>query len=188
MVCKSGCRRQGVAAIARGEMTTIILRWRGAVPVRNFIRPTVTSANDRATRWRIELGRSSYPSRPGAVMILVLGVWAFVLSLAKTPSRGQVIDLSALTQSQSQLDDHSPAAPASGPPLPLRRPPPARPREPGFAPAARHPPGISCRERHERDVQEGGGGLRRGELSTTDGPFGETKEQLGGSLLIKAWI
>src|SRR3989442_14127934 len=29
-------------------------------------------------RLRIESGRSPHPSRPGAVMILVLGVWAFV--------------------------------------------------------------------------------------------------------------
>ena len=49
-----------------------------------------------------------------------------------------------------------------------------------------HLPGIFCRERHERDAQERGGRLRRGELSTTEGPFGETNEQLGGFLLITA--
>jgi hypothetical protein len=30
---------------------------------------------------QLELGRSPHPSRPGAVMILVLGVWAFVRAL-----------------------------------------------------------------------------------------------------------
>src|SRR5207245_2793401 len=37
--------------------------------------------NDTAIRLRIESGRSPHPSRPGAVMILVLGVWAFVRAL-----------------------------------------------------------------------------------------------------------
>src|SRR5439155_949420 len=37
---------------------------------------------------------------------------------------GQVGELSALIRRQSQLDDHSPAPPASPPPVPLRRPPP----------------------------------------------------------------
>ena len=48
-----------------------------------------------------------------------------------------MVDLSALIRRESQLDDHPPAPPASTPPVPLRRPPPARPREPRLAPAAR---------------------------------------------------
>src|SRR5262245_61920261 len=59
------------------------------------------------------------------------------LSFAKTPPSGQVVDLSALMRRQSELDDHSPAPSASTPPVPLRRPPPARPREPRLAPPAR---------------------------------------------------
>src|SRR3989442_13311689 len=59
------------------------------------------------------------------------------LSFAKTPSGGQVVDLLALIQRHSQPDDHPPAPPASTPPLPLRRPSPARPREPCLAPPAR---------------------------------------------------
>src|SRR5437773_7437465 len=47
------------------------------------------------------------------------------------------VDLSVLIQTQSRLDDHSPAPPASTLPLPLRRPPPARGREPCPAAAAR---------------------------------------------------
>ena len=50
---------------------------------------------------------------------------------------GQVVDLSALIRTKSELDDHPPAPPASTPPVPLRRPPPARPGEPRLAPAAR---------------------------------------------------
>src|SRR5712691_2287532 len=49
------------------------------------------------------------------------------LSFAKTPSGGQVVDRSARVRRKSQLDDHPPAPPASLSPLPLRRPPPARP-------------------------------------------------------------
>src|SRR5882724_1561514 len=49
----------------------------------------------------------------------------------------QAVDLSVLIQTQSRLDDHSPAPPASTLPLPLRQPPPARGREPCPATAAR---------------------------------------------------
>ena len=59
------------------------------------------------------------------------------LSLAKTLSGSQVIDLSALIPALSQLDDHSPAPPVPSLALLPRRPPPARPRELGLAPAAR---------------------------------------------------
>jgi IstB-like ATP binding protein len=59
------------------------------------------------------------------------------LSFAKTPPGGQVVDLSALIRRKSELDDHPPAPPASTPPFPLRRPPPARPGEPRLAPPAR---------------------------------------------------
>src|SRR6266705_3309121 len=52
-------------------------------------------------------------------------------------SGSQAVDLSALIQRQSQLDDHPPAPPASTPPVPLLRPPPARPGEPRLAPPAR---------------------------------------------------
>src|SRR5207247_2977774 len=57
--------------------------------------------------------------------------------LRQNLARRQVVDLSALIRTQSQLDDPSPAPPASTPPLPVRRPPPARPRELGLAPPAR---------------------------------------------------
>jgi hypothetical protein len=59
------------------------------------------------------------------------------LSFAKTPSGGQVIDLSALIRRESHLDDHTPAPRASTPPVPLRRPPAARAGEPRLAPTAR---------------------------------------------------
>src|SRR5712692_8401371 len=60
-----------------------------------------------------------------------------ILSFAKTSAGGQVVDVWALTPTQSQLDHHSPAPPASTPPLPFRRSPPCRPGEPGLAPPAR---------------------------------------------------
>src|SRR5439155_609467 len=59
------------------------------------------------------------------------------LSFAKTPSAGQVVDLSALIRREWPSHDHHAAAPAPPLPVPLRRPPPARPREPRPAPAAR---------------------------------------------------
>src|SRR5437016_3892159 len=59
------------------------------------------------------------------------------LSFAKTSTRGQVVDLSALIRTESELHDHPLAPRASSLPLPLRRPPPARPREPRLAPPAR---------------------------------------------------
>src|SRR6266850_4795504 len=63
--------------------------------------------------------------------------WCNDLSLAKTLSGSQVIDLSALIPALSQLDDHSPAPPVPSLALLPRRPPSARPRELGLAPAAR---------------------------------------------------
>src|SRR5213594_4363484 len=59
------------------------------------------------------------------------------LSFAKTRPDAQVVDPSVLIRPQCRLDDRSPAAPPSAPPLPVRRPAPTRPREPGLAPAAR---------------------------------------------------
>src|SRR5439155_15469485 len=59
------------------------------------------------------------------------------LSFARTSAAGQVIDLSALILTQSRLDGHSPAPPAPSAPVPLRRPPPARDREPCPASATR---------------------------------------------------
>src|SRR5207249_11544336 len=59
------------------------------------------------------------------------------LSFAKTIAGAQAVDLSVLIQTQSRLDDHSPAPPASTLPLPLPQPPPARGREPCPAAAAR---------------------------------------------------
>src|SRR2546426_5821213 len=52
------------------------------------------------------------------------------LSFAKTLPGGQVIDLSAPIRKQFRLDDRPLAPRASTPPVPLRRPPPARGREP----------------------------------------------------------
>src|SRR2546428_2337264 len=59
------------------------------------------------------------------------------LSFAKTPSAGQVVDLSALIRREWPSHDPHAAAPAPPLPVPLRRPPPARSREPCPAPAAR---------------------------------------------------
>src|SRR2546425_13137974 len=60
--------------------------------------------------------------------------------LRQNLGRRQVVDLSALIRRESRLDDHPLAPPASTPPVPLRRPSPARPREPGLAPPARRVP------------------------------------------------
>jgi hypothetical protein len=59
------------------------------------------------------------------------------LSLAKTSCGSQVVDQQALMQPSFQLDDLSPAPPASASPLPLWRPPPLGPRESGRASTAR---------------------------------------------------
>src|SRR5216117_2677180 len=50
--------------------------------------------------------------------------------LRQNLGRRQVVDLSALIRRESRLDDHPLASRASSPPVPLRRPPPARGREP----------------------------------------------------------
>src|SRR5467141_4542500 len=63
------------------------------------------------------------------------GTQTAALSFAKTPSGEQVVDLSALIQRQSEPDDHPPAPSAPTPPVPVRRPPPARPGEPRLAAA-----------------------------------------------------
>src|SRR5262249_40086107 len=47
-------------------------------------------------------------------------------SFVKTPSGWRVVDLSALIQRRSQLDDQPPAPPPASLPVPLRWPPPAR--------------------------------------------------------------
>jgi hypothetical protein len=57
------------------------------------------------------------------------------LSLAKIPSTTQVVDPSVLIRPLSQPDDHYSAI-CAGSSLPLRRPPQARHREPGFPPPA----------------------------------------------------
>jgi len=57
--------------------------------------------------------------------------------LRQNLGRWQVVDLSALIRRESRLDDHPLVPPASTPPVPLRRPSPARPREPRLAPPAR---------------------------------------------------
>jgi hypothetical protein len=46
-------------------------------------------------------------------------------------------ETATLIRTESELDDHPLAPPASSLPLPLRRPPPARPREPRLAPQGR---------------------------------------------------
>jgi hypothetical protein len=53
---------------------------RAVVPVKNSIRPTVPEFGRRGML-AARVGPSPHPSRPGAVMILVLGVWAFVRAL-----------------------------------------------------------------------------------------------------------
>src|SRR5438093_6083014 len=71
------------------------------------------------------------------MITLLLHVLRLLLSFAKTMAGKQAVDLLVLIQTQSRLDDHSPAPPASTLPLPLRQPPPARGREPCPATAAR---------------------------------------------------
>src|SRR4029453_10479891 len=51
------------------------------------------------------------------------------VSLAKTPSAGQVVDLSALIRRQLPSYDQHAARPTPTLAVPLRRPPAARPRE-----------------------------------------------------------
>jgi Transposase domain (DUF772) len=60
-----------------------------------------------------------------------------ILSIAKTSSLSEVVDLSILIRPLSQLDDLSTTQPTSALALPLRRPPPAGPRKPRPTPAAR---------------------------------------------------
>src|SRR2546426_2371378 len=57
--------------------------------------------------------------------------------LRQNSVRREVVDLPALIRRRSWFDDHPPAPAASPPALSLRRPPPARPRKPRLAPAAR---------------------------------------------------
>jgi len=56
--------------------------------------------------------------------------------LRRNSVRREVVDLPAPIRRRSAFDDHPPAPAASPPALSLRRPPPARPREPRLAPAA----------------------------------------------------
>ena len=57
--------------------------------------------------------------------------------LRQNSVRREVVDLPALIRRRSWFDDHPPAPAASPPALSLRPPPPARPRKPRLAPAAR---------------------------------------------------
>src|SRR5438445_13423842 len=63
----------------------------------------------------------------------------------------QVVDLSALVRRESRRDDHPLAPPASTSPVPLRRPPPARLREPGLAPPARRVEGAPAEATADSD-------------------------------------
>src|SRR3989442_14729088 len=68
----------------------------------------------------------------------VLKLWRRLwLSFAKPSAAGQVVDLSALILTHSRLNGHSPAPPVPSAPVLLRRPPPARDREPCPASATR---------------------------------------------------
>jgi len=58
-----------------------------------------------------------------------------------------------------------------------------RPQREGFEV---HLPGVSCRERHERDVQEGGGRLRRGKPVERATTIRVRNGKLSGLLLIEA--
>src|SRR5467141_373828 len=93
------------------------------------------------------------------------------LSLAKTTPGGQVVDLSVLIRPQSQFDDHSPAPPASAPPLSLRWPPPARPGEPRSAPATRRiqTNGASAQAAHDGPPLVGRAGHSLGRLEAGSG-------------------
>src|SRR5437773_2903080 len=57
--------------------------------------------------------------------------------LRQNSVRREVVDLPALIRRRSWFDDHPPAPAASPSALSLRWPPPARPRKPRLAPAAR---------------------------------------------------
>src|SRR2546425_12854823 len=86
--------------------------------------------------------------------------------LRQSLGRRQVVDLSALIRRESRRDDHPLAPPASTSPVPLRRPSPARPREPGLAPPARRvqEDEASAQASHDRSPLLGraGQGLDRG--------------------------
>ena len=116
--------------------------WRGWAEVVVIVQPETVLRWHRAgfTRywtWKSRRRGPGHPAVASDVRALIRRMSEANLSFAKTPSGGQVVDLSALIRRQSRLDDHPPAPPASTPPVPLRRPPPARPREPRLAPAAR---------------------------------------------------
>ena len=100
-----------------------------------------------------------------------LGTVRQTLSFAKTPSGGQVVDLSALIRTISELDDHPRAPPGSTPPVPLRRPPPARPGEPRLASAARRVQtiGASAQIAHDGSPLVGGAGQSLGRLEAGSG-------------------
>src|SRR5262249_60006093 len=99
--------------------------------------PGHRAAADAAHPERFPNGLPQPPARPGEVWISPPRTTRPLLSLAKTPPVGQVVDLSALVGRESELDDHPPAPPAATSPLSLRQPPAARPRERRPAPATR---------------------------------------------------
>src|SRR5437879_6357060 len=85
----------------------------------------ILSAEDTASYTRADAGPAR-PPPPRAAAVL-----------RQNSVRRQVIDLAGLIRRRSQLDDYSPAPPASSASPPLRRSPLCRPGEPGLAPPAR---------------------------------------------------
>src|SRR5438132_4904165 len=88
--------------------------------------------------------------------------------LRQNLGRRQVVDLSALIRRESWLDDHPLAPPASTPPVTLRRPSPARPREPGLAPPARRvqEDGAPAQTSHDGSPLLGRAGQGLGRVAT----------------------
>src|SRR5262245_34933375 len=127
----------------RSVMSFVYLRNHHAQPRRTSSRFTLrpSSSVTSASRRR---RRSAPWSRTVTTWPAIRSLSAWVawllkrcLSFAKTPSGGQVVDLSTVIRTICELDDHSPAPPASSLSLPLRRPSSACPGERSVAPPAR---------------------------------------------------
>src|SRR3989454_2052494 len=105
--------------------------------------PGPPNSLSRASRTRQRPSTCSAIGTPSTATCSLGGRKAWGLARSSSPvlrrnlGRRQVVDLSALIRRESQLDDHPLAPPSSTPPVPLRRPSPARPREPGLAPPTR---------------------------------------------------
>src|SRR5438132_11334713 len=137
------CRRAQPSSTASGTTPHVVSRW-SRLTVAFHRASRVTRTGVRAS-WHLALtSRQALESHMPDETVLRAKAREVIragklpnLSLAKTPAGSQVVDLSALIRRESRFDDPSPAPRASTPALPLRRPPPARSREPRLAPATR---------------------------------------------------